>query len=282
MSKVKIVVDSSSDIPPILARKLGIIVVPMPVTVGNRTFLEGIDLFTKDFYPIFNELTELPKTSQPNLQDLVNCYNEAASDGSEIVAIHLSSGLSGTVQTAVLAKDMVHAGVRVEIVDSLNASLGYGLLAVAAAKLVAAGASTDQVIAAVEKDKHSLCSVFTPGTLEYLIKGGRVNRVSGAVGTLLDIKPLLHVTPAGELEPFGKIRGRKQALRKLAEKLTNEITDPDQQTIGIAHAACQADAEFLATEVKQRVDAGDILISDIGCTIGSHTGPGCIALFYRH
>lgn len=281
MSRVKIVVDSSTDIPPNLIQELDIQVVPMPVTIEGTPFLEGVNLNIAEFYPNFKDYKELPKTSQPNLQDLVNHYRAAVKDGSPMLAIHLSSGLSGTYQTALLAKEMVGPEAQIKVIDSLGATLGSGMLAIRAAQLADQNLSLDELANAVEADKQHMRYIFTPDTLEYLIKGGRVSKVSGAVGTLLDIKPLLQVNAEGKLDSFGKVRGRKSALKKLADTLAEEITQPEQQVIGISHAMCLGDAEILAEEIRSRVSVKEIIIGEIGCTIGSHTGPGCIALFYR-
>lgn len=281
MARSKILVDSAADIPVDIARLLGIQIIPMPVTVGSRSYLEGVDINAESFYPLFKELTELPKTSQPNLQDLVRVYSEAGQEGDNVIAIHLSSGLSGTVQTANLAKEMLKNQVKVAIIDSLGASLGVGLLAIRAAELARDGMEFAGIVREVEQLRAKMRYVFTLDTLEYLIKGGRIGRVSGMVGSLLEIKPLLQITPEGKIESYGKTRGRKPALRKLAEQLGREIVQPESQVIGISHAICQMDAQILAEEIRTRIPVKDIIFSTIGCTIGSHTGPGCVALFYH-
>ncbi len=281
MSKVKVIVDSSSDIPSSLAQELGIVVVPMPVNMAGRSFLEGVDLTTEEFYPRFRDLVELPKTSQPNLQDLVSYYRQAAADGSSLLAIHLSSGLSGTVQTANLAREMLQGEREIVVIDSLGASFGAGMLALRAAEMARDGMDLASLAEEVEADKRRMRYVFTLDTLEYLIKGGRVSKVSGMVGTLLDIKPLLQLTDEGKIESIGKVRGRRPALRKLAEIIAAEIPGDEAQVVGIAHAMCAEDAAGLETEIRKRVRVKKVLHSEIGCIIGSHTGPGCVALFYR-
>lgn len=282
LAKVKIVVDSSTDIPAALADELGITIIPMPVSIEGRSYLEGVDLTTETFYPLFKDLRELPKTSQPNLQDLVQTYRAVASDECSVIAIHLSSGLSGTFQTAVLAKEMVGGQLELAVVDSLGASFGAGLLAIRAAELARDGLGFSEIVNSVEDDKRRMRYVFTPGTLEFLIKGGRLGKIAGMVGSLLEIKPLFRLNAEGKIEAFGKVRGRRPALRKLAETMTAEISVPASQAIGIAHSMCPEDVSLLIEEIRERVSVKEILVSEIGCTIGSHTGPGCIALFYRY
>ncbi|HZW82446.1 MAG TPA: DegV family protein [Candidatus Deferrimicrobium sp.] len=281
MGKVKILVDSSADIPSEIAQTLGIGIIPMPVNIGERSYLEGVDLKVESFYNSFKEFAELPKTSQPNLQDVVNFYREAGSGGNSVIAVHLSSGLSGTVQTANLVKDMLKDEVEIAVIDSLGASLGAGMMAINAAEQAAKGVSFDEIITSLEQDRVKMRYIFTLDTLEYLIKGGRVSKVSGMVGTLLDIKPLLHITQQGKIEAYGKVRGRRASLRKLAEQISSEIKHPETQVIGISHSMCLEDAQILAEEIRAKIAIKDILFSTIGCTVGSHTGPGCVALFYR-
>jgi DegV family protein with EDD domain len=281
MGKVKILVDSSADIPLEIAQSLGIGIIPMPVNIGERSYLEGVDLKVESFYNSFKEFTELPKTSQPNLQDVVNSYREAGSGGNSVIAVHLSSGLSGTVQTANLAKEMLKDEVKIAVIDSLGASLGVGMMAINAAEQAAEGVDFDEIITSLEQDRAKMRYVFTLDTLEYLIKGGRVSKVSGMVGTLLDIKPLLHITEQGKIEGYGKVRGRRASLRKLAEQISSEIKHPESQVIGISHSMCQEDSQILAEEIRAKIEIKGIIFSTIGCTVGSHTGPGCVALFYR-
>lgn len=281
MPNVKIVVDSSSDIPAALASDLGISVVPMPVTIEGRSYLEGVDITTDRFYPMFKNLAELPKTAQPNVQDMVRIYREAASGGSGVIAIHLSSGLSGTVGAAGLAKEMLGDEVQLAVVDSLGASFGIGLLAIRAAELAREGVGLAEIVECVERDKHQMRYVFSPNTLEYLIKGGRVGKLSGMVGSLLEIKPLLRLDESGKIEGYGKVRGRRTALRKLVESMKADISAPFEQKIGIAHSMCPEDVSLVLEEIDASCAVKEVLVSEIGCLIGSHTGPGCIALFYR-
>jgi len=274
-------VDSSSDIPQNRAAAAGIKVTPMSVTIGGTSYFEGVDLFPAEFYTRFPTLTELPKTSQPNPEDLLSIYERILAEGHEVVSILLSSGLSSTVQAAQLARSMASAPERIHIVDSLGASFGCGLIALQAAEILRNASSYPVVEPEILRIRDHMRYIFTPDTLEYLVKGGRVSRTAGLVGGLLDIKPLLQITPEGRIEPFGKIRSRRAAIRKLAEVMAQEIADPEQQIIGISHSNCLEDAQILVEEIRSRVPVQDIYLSDIGCVIGSHTGPGTLALFYQ-
>lgn len=277
----KVLVDSASDIPLDRATAAGIVIVPMPVNIEGKTFLEGIDLTTKDFYTQFNNFKELPKTSQPNPNNLLEAYERILSAGDEVVAIHLSSGLSSTVSTAQMVRDMASAPERIHIVDSLGASFGYGLLALSAQRILDTAVSWEAAEAEINMMRQKMRYVFTLDTLEYLVKGGRVSKTAGFIGGLLDVKPILHMTSDGRIEPFAKVRSRRAALRKLVDVMEQEIERTEEQVIGISHSACEEDAHILADEIRQRFFIRDIWISEIGCVVGSHTGPGTLALFYQ-
>jgi len=276
----KVLVDSSSDIPLDKATTAGIITVPMPVNIDGETFLEGVNLLTKDFYTKFETFKELPKTSQPNPNTLLEAYEKILSEGHEVVAIHLSSGLSSTVSTARMIRKMTSAPERIHIIDSLGASFGYGLLALFAQNTLESATSWEEAEKTILDYRKNMRYVFTLDTLEYLVKGGRVSKPVGFLGGLLDVKPILHITPEGKIEPFAKVRTRRAAIRKLVDVMELEGTNLEHQVIGISHSACYDEAQILVDEIKQRFKVGDIWISEIGCVIGSHTGPRTLALFY--
>lgn len=276
-----VLVDSSSDMPKDIAQKEGIVVVPMPVTITGKTFLEGVEIFPETFYPQFRTLQELPKTSQPNPGTLKEKYEEILANGDEVVAIHLSSGLSSTFSTAQMIRDMCSSPKKIHIIDSLGASFGYGLLAIQVNQLLKGSPSWNEAEQHILELRDQMRYIFTIDALEYLVKGGRVSKTAGFVGGLLDVKPVLHMTRDGKIEPFGKVRSRKAALRKLIEVMLQEIDHPEEQIIGISHAHCFEDAKVFADEIRSQVNVKDIIISEIGCVVGSHTGPGTIALFYR-
>lgn len=277
----KVLVDSSSDIPLDIASSAGIITVPMPVTIDGKTFLEGVNLTNKEFYEQFKTFKELPKTSQPNPNTLLEEYEKILDAGDEVVAIHLSSGLSSTVSTAQMIRKMTSAPERVHIIDSLGASFGYGLLALLAQNTLSTVPSWEEAEEKILDLRKKMRYVFTLDVLDYLVKGGRVSKTAGFIGGLLDVKPVLHFTPDGRIEPYAKVRSRRAAIKRLAEVMEQEIQSPEQQVIGISHSVCYDDALILVDEIHQRFTVKDIIISEIGCVVGSHTGPGSLALFYQ-
>lgn len=278
---VKIVVDSSSDLPKQLASQLGIITVPMPVYIDGTTFYEGLDIFPDTFYVKFKSYKELPKTSQPNPNDLQKVYEKILADGYDVIAIHLSSGLSSTYQTALMVKEVCTYPDRIHIIDSLGASLGFGLLAISAHEIAQRLDNTVEIVEEIIKIRDRMRYIFTIDTLEYLVKGGRVSKTAGFVAGLLDVKPILHINREGKIEVFNKVRSRKAALRKLVDIVEQNIKDPTSQIIGISHAASLEEANMLATEMQKRLGVKEVILSEIGCVIGSHVGPGTIAVFYQ-
>jgi len=277
----KILVDSASDIPADRASAASIVTVPMLVNIESRTFSEGVNLTTKDFYAQFKSFKELPKTSQPNPTNLLENYERILSEGYDVVAIHLSSALSSTFATAQMLRNHTSAPARVHIIDSLGASFGYGLLALFAQEILSSDVSWEEAEAKILAIRQNMRYVFTLDTLEYLVKGGRVSKTAGFIGGLLSVKPILHMTRDGRIEPFAKVRSRRAAILKLVSVMLDEIVHPEQQVLGISHSDCLEDAQFLAHEIRQVLTVKDIWISEIGCVVGSHTGPGTLALFYQ-
>ncbi|MGI6449642.1 MAG: DegV family protein [Desulfitobacteriia bacterium] len=278
---IKIVVDSSSDIPKNISTDLGIITVPMPVYIDGNTYHEGVDLFTEEFYANFKNYKDLPKTSQPNPNLLKDTYEKVLAEGNDLIAIHLSSGLSSTYQTAVMVREMCSAPERIHLIDSLGASLGFGLLAIMAAKLAQEQDDPALLVKRITEARGKMKYIFTLDTLEYLIKGGRVSKTAGFVAGLLDVKPILHINSEGKIDVFGKVRSRKASLRKLVEIMEQSIAEPENQIVGISHSACFEEAEALAAEIKNKLPVKEIIIGEIGSVVGSHVGPGTLALFFQ-
>lgn len=277
----RIVVDSSSDLPSKLASRLGIVTIPMPVYIDGDTFLEGVDIFPQDFYKNFSSYTELPKTSQPNPNDILEAYEKIITEGNEVIAIHLSSGLSSTYQSAIMVRDMCSKPDKVHVFDSLGASLGFGLQAILTSEIINNYDNWSDLEKAIISIRDNMRYIFTLNTLEYLVKGGRVSKTAGFVGGLLDVKPILHINSEGKIDIFHKVRSRKASIRKLINIIEQDSDKLSNQIIGISHAACPEDADYLADEIRKVIDVRDIIISDIGCVIGSHVGPGTITLFYQ-
>lgn len=279
MSKIKVITDSTADLPKDIAQQFEITILPMTTSFNGVDYRDGIDLTNAEFYTLLANSPELPHTSQHSPQFLADAYREAMADGSSVLAIHLSSGLSGTVQNAYLAKELLNNPPGLCVFDSLSASLGQGLLAYRAAELAQAGLSLDETAAKVTDLRGRMRANFVVNTLKYLLMGGRVNRLQATVGSVLDIKPILKISQQGLLDQVDKTRGRKAALRRLMA-IVEEQGDLSQQIVGISHALCPEDAEQIKETLLERFGAKKVIVGEIGAVIGTHVGPGTLAIFF--
>ncbi|CAM2814617.1 DegV family protein [Paenibacillus sediminis] len=280
MSKVVIMTDSTADIPDELVQKYNIQVVPLQLVFGDQTFMDGVDITAAEFYAKLRQSSTLPTTSQPAPAVYVDAYEQIAKKypGSPIVSIHLSSGMSGTYQSARLAATMVEADVDITAIDSLSASYGYGQMVVEAARLAAEGKSVEEIVAVVEKFKKERKLYFLVDTLEYLQKGGRIGKAAAMIGTLLNIKPILSIDDEGIIYAVEKVRGHKKAVARTIE-LFKQHFDGKKLHVAIGHTANQASAEQYLTHLQSEFEIEDVVFTNIGPVIGSHVGEGTIAVF---
>ena len=278
MSTIKVITDSTADLPKDIADQYGITILPMTTSFNGVDYRDGVDLTNAEFYTLLANSPELPHTSQHSPQFLADAYREALADGTPVLAIHLSSGLSGTIQNAFLAKELLNNPPGLCVVDSLSASLGQGLLAYRAAEWAQTGLSLEETAAKVTDLRGRMRSGFVVNTLKYLLKGGRVNRLQATVGSVLDIKPILKINQEGLIDQVDKIRGRKAALRRLLT-MVEEQGDLTQQTVAISHALCPEDAEKIKEILLERFGVQKVIVGEIGAVIGTHVGPGTVALF---
>ena len=272
---VKIVTDSASDLPPELARSLDITVVPLRVRFGNEEFRDGADLSIDEFYQRLIAGPELPKTSQPSVGDFVNVYNELGGDADGIVSIHISSKVSGTVNSADQARAEADTGCPIEVIDTLQASMGVGMVAIAAAKAVQKGAGLEDATA-VAKDAATRCECFVLlDTLEYLEKGGRIGKARALLGTILRIKPMIIVRD-GEVHELGKERTRSRGVAKL-QSVAGDFAPVDE--LCVLHNTTPAEADSVAENLGGLLPEGqEPLITRFGAVIGTYTGPGALGV----
>lgn len=281
VSRIHVVTDSGCDLPTEVQNRFGIGIVPLTVQFAQEIFRDGEEISTIQFYERLETGGIMPSTCQPSPADFVRVFEEVASPGDTIISVHISSKMSGTYQSAVLASTMLDDSITVHTVDTKNASLGAGLVAIAAAEAVLAGHELDEVLSTVQRAIEQMSTYFVVDTLEYLKKNGRIALASALFGTLLNIKPILSLDD-GQVAPYEKIRGKSKALKRLQELLSElKVTYPDQKfKVGISHSNSFEEAQKLAKliEVYPEVQ-GEVVVSFIGPTIGVHTGPGTIALF---
>lgn len=276
---VKIITDNCCDLPGDIIEHYNIKMVHMLVSFGAKVY-QPDELSTAEFYDMMVKSPELPTTSQPTMEELLATYEECLRDGSEVIAIHLSSGLTGTVQSAEMAREMVTGKERLTVIDSLKASTGQGLLVLKAARMAREGISREKIVREVFDLRERMKCVFTINTFEYLVKGGRVSRAKAFMGSVLDIKPLLWVNPEGYIEPLEKVRGRKGAIRRLIKIVEEMGGDIEGQTVGVSHSACLQDASAFRDIFINEFKVGEVIVNEIGPVIGSHVGPGTLAIFF--
>lgn len=277
-----ILTDSGSDITPEMADKLQVQVMPLMYTLGDGNPMPGDEVDIKDFYRQLRE-GKSAKTSAANYEDLTRTLEEIVSKGRDVLYITFSSGLSSTAGTAMLVAGELcekYPDRKILVIDSLSASLGYGLLVYLAVNQRAQGKSIEQVRDFVEENKLHLCHWFTVDDLHHLKRGGRVSAATAAIGTMLSIKPVLHVDDEGHLINVSKARGRKASLTALVDQMEKTAIDPAGQTVFISHGDAPEDAQLVAQMVREKMGVQDIQIGYIGPVIGAHSGPGTIALFF--
>ena len=204
-------------------------------------------------------------------------------EGRPVIYLGFSSVLSGSVNSANLAKDAVKEEIKdadITVIDSKCASLGEGLIAYQANEMLKSGASKDETVGWIEANKLRMNHWFTVDDLGHLKRGGRLSGTAAFLGTLLDIKPVLHVSDEGKLVPVSKAKGRKKSIKALYEMLQERIELPEEQVIAISHGDCLEDAEYLKDMIQKEYKVKDIIINEVGPVIGSHSGPGTLALFF--
>lgn len=227
----------------------------------------------------------MTKTQQASIEDTEKVFREILKEGKDILHIAFSSGLSGTANAARLAAENMmeeFPGRKIIVIDSLCASLGQGLLVDYALKLQQQGKTMEETAKWLEDHIQNICHLFTVEDLKYLQRGGRISKTTALVGTMIGIKPVLHVDPEGKLVSISKVRGRKQSIQALVNKMEENIGKyrDEKQPIFISHGDCIEDANYLAELVKERFCYDEFLINDVGPTIGAHSGPGTLALFF--
>ena len=273
---IRIVTDSSCDLPQQVADALGISIVPLSIRFGDDEYIDRTTITADEFWAKCAASAELPQTAAPSPGQFEEVYRRLKSEGATgIVVIALSSSLSFTLQSADLAAKAVAGDIDVRIVDSRNASLGVGLTAVDCAERAKAGDSIDQIVAMAERLVSRTHVFGALDTLENLKKGGRIGGAKAMLASALSIKPLIEVRD-GLVEEAGKQRTRGKALNSLLETLKNAGR---VERLGVLHAQC-ADIDDFVAKVRE-VYSGEIMVGDIGAVIGTHAGQGTIGIAFR-
>lgn len=281
MSKVKIFTDSAADLPKEILAQYDIGMVPILISFPEQSYADGVDLTAGEFYQLMDKAPRLPVTSQPSPLDFVQEFIPYLESGRSIVSINLSSGLSGTVESALLAKDSLgEKAANLHLVDSRSASMGQGVLVLLAAKLAEQGRTAEEIVRTVQTGREQLMHLFTLDTTENLVKGGRISRAKGTLGDLLNIKPILYLDDAGKIDMLDKVRGRKKSLRYLMDSYSDQASTDVYPFIGISHADCLPEAEEVANQMRSLRPETEVVLGTIGAAVGTHVARGCIAIFY--
>ena len=284
MHNFVIVTDSCCDLTQQLVEEMGLAVIHLKVLVEDKTYTNYPDwreIPAKDFYDLMRA-EKTASTSAPSIGDFVQVFEPILQEGRDILYLGFSSALSSTVSTGMLAAQELmeqYPERRVLCVDTLCASLGQGLFVRLVWEKQQAGASLEEAFAFAKELMPNLCHWFTVNDLHALQRGGRVSKTIAVVGSMLQIKPLLHVDDEGRLIKIGTVRGRKASIAALKDKLKETITNPEEQTIYISHGDCEEEARLLADMIAAEVPVKGFVFNHVGPVIGAHTGAGVIALF---
>lgn len=277
--------DSCCDLSASLAEELGIFVLPLSLELSGQTYhnyLDGREIGFSDFYDRIRA-GETATTSAISVGVFEEAMRPFLESGKDILCLSFSSALSTTYQSAVIAAGEMAESfpeAKIRVVDTLSASLGQGLLVYLCARKKQAGLDIDALRDYAEQTKGQVCHWFTVDDLNHLKRGGRVSATAALFGTMLSIKPVLHVDDQGRLIPVSKSRGRRASLTALVDRMEQTAVAPGTQTVFISHGDCPEDAQFVADEIRRRFGTEDIRINFVGPVIGNHSGPGTMALFF--
>ncbi len=284
MNKYLITTDSCADMPVSFMAENNIPFISLLYTIEDITYEDdfGETMSSRAFYSRI-KAGEHSTTTQITPARYLEFFEAFLEQGLDILHISFSSSLSGSCASAIAAADELkvkYPSSCIIVIDSLCASMGQGLLLTYAVRMKNGGADIEETASWLESNKLNVCHYFTVDDLFHLYRGGRVSRSSAMLGSLIGIKPVLHMDNDGKLTPIGKIRGRNAALNELLKHMEKLAVSPETQTVYISHGDCLDDAEYLAAAIKRRLSVRHILINPVGPVIGSHTGQGVIALFF--
>jgi DegV family protein with EDD domain len=274
---VKVVTDSSADLPNELVKALGITVVPLYVRFGDEVYRDRVDISEDKFYERLQHDPVHPNTTQPTPQDFVNVYQKLAQGADGIVSIHLSAKLSGTCSSALQAKGTVANECSVEVVDSETLSMALGLIVIAAARAAKDGKSLDEVEAVARETIPKIRLLAILDTLKYLLLGGRIGKAKALLGSILNVKPILTLKD-GEVVPAGQVRTRAKGLDRLFEFVQGAN---DIQGLTVVHSTTPDEAQALAERFGSVFDKEKIIISRLGPVLGVHIGPAALIVAVR-
>lgn len=277
MSPVRIVTDSTADIPRDLVNKYNITVVPLKVIFENETLLDGFEISSQEFFKRQVENKEMSRTSQPAPADFFTVYSDLSAGGDSVISIHISSVMSGTCQSANMAREILPSA-DIEVIDSRFTSMGLGLIVLEAASAAYEGKSKEYIMDLIREMIDRVQLFFIVNTLEYLARGGRIGRAQAFLGTILNIMPLLYMKD-GTVNPYEKVRGKSKAIERLSQVVV-EKSGGKKIKCSIVHGVNPSGAEQFMKRLADSIDCGEPIIAEIGSVVGTHTGPGVIGIAF--
>ncbi len=284
MMKTILITDSCCDLPYAYTKENNIHVLPLTVHLKDKEIKD--DLGKENKYREFYDLIlggEMPITSQINAYTFKEEFEKHLKEGNSVIYIGFSSALSGCVNSAYLAVEELKEEMKdvpVTVVDTKAASLGVGLLVYYANEFLKQGKSTEFIVSWLEENKLKVNHWFTVEDLNHLYRGGRVSKTAATIGTILSIKPIMKVNDEGKLIPVFKAKGRKKSLNSLLDQVKENIVNPREQVVFISHGGCEKELTGLMQSLKEELKVKSVIVSPIGAAIGSHAGPGTVALFF--
>lgn len=276
--KIALITDSTCDIPETLVDEYGIEIVPLRILYKDAEYLDKVNIEPEDVYSRLQE--EVPTTSLPRPQDVIDMFDRLKANGfTHVLIIHLSSGLSGTGQMLKNMADEVTDMV-IQVMDSKSISMGLGIQVIEAAKAIRSNLSFEKVCQAADSARENSTVHFVLDTLEYLKKGGRIGRVAGTLGQILNVKPIIFVNREGIYETAAKVRGRRQSLNRLLEMAKERLQVPS--VVAICHGAAEKEMQEFAEALKGVANVKEMIVAHVSPVIGVHTGPGTIGIMVHN
>lgn len=276
-----IVTDSTVDLPESMLEEQGIPVLQLNYVLDGKTYEDRKGLSGREFFDKLRE-GSMPTTSQVNPEQAKEFFESFVKEGKDILCIGFSSGLSGTYNSERIAAEELseeYPDTKIIVIDSLCASMGQGLLLAKALKKQQEGMTLEELAQWLEENKLHICHNVTVDDLNHLYRGGRISKTTAVLGTLVQIKPIIHMNDEGKLIVIGKERGRKKALNTIVDMMGKQMEGYENDLVMVTHGDCLEDAEYVKSQIQKKYGIQDVVINGIGTVIGTHTGPGVVAVF---
>ena len=276
--RVAVVTDSMADLPREMADEHGVSVVPLTVIFGEEAFLDGVEMNAHDFFARLKTSSVMPSTSQPSPADFIQVYDDLLGKYDHIVSVHASHKLSGTYQSACIARDTLESR-SIDVIDSKQVTMCEGFAVLEAARAAQRGASPEEVCQAALRVAGSVQLLFTVDTLEFLERNGRIGKAASLLGTLLSVKPIIHLDD-GEVAPRDRVLGARRLLPRVME-LMNEAVGSGAICAAVLHTDAHEKAEEWRREIEKEFKCRELIVNEVGPVVGTHAGPGAVGVAWH-